>query len=187
LPFSREPALDLVGRMIGAVLLIAGSSAVVWSAFSPRARSPCDQIGVGLILLGLGAAALATVGRADLIEEVKLPVRYTIFVTALHVGLLFLVLPRLALRSAMPGRRLLVNAVGVGIAVLLLVQQIVVGRAAVQIAGTIAAEANCFVQGIRGAQTSPNVAPDPEAAQQVLAALRQNGLLAASSARCDRD
>jgi hypothetical protein len=186
LPFSREPALDLAGSTIGAVLLIGGLSAILWSVFSPRAKSASDQIGVGLIIFGLGSAALATVGRADLLEEVRLPVRYTMFVTALYVGLFYLLLPRSAPRFSAPGRRLSVGIAGVIIAALLLVQQIVVGRAAEQIAGPISAEADCFVEGIRGTETSKIISRDPESAGKILTALRRNGLLASRSDRCSR-
>jgi len=185
LPYSREPALGLAGSTIGAVLLIAGLSSVLWSVCSSHAKSPSDQIGVGLIIFGLGAAALATIGRADL-EEMMLPVRYTMFVTALHVGLLYLLLPRSAPRFAAPGRRFSVNIAGVIIAALLLVQQIAVGGAAEQIAGLISAEANCFVEGIRGTETSAIVSRNPESAERILTSLRRKGLLASRSDRCSR-
>lgn len=186
LPFSREPALDLAGSTIGASLLIAGLSAILWSVFSTRAKSSSDQIGVGLIILGLGAAALATIGRADMLEEVRIPVRYTIFVSALCVGFLYLLLPRSARRFPTPGRHLSVGILGVIIAALLLVQQIVVGRAAERIAGPISAEADCFVEGIRGTETSGIISRDPESAGKILAVLRRNGLLASRSDRCSR-
>ena len=154
--------------------------------FLARAKSPSDQIGVGLIIFGLGAAALASVGRADLLEEVRLPVRYTIFVSALYVGLLYLLLPRSAPRFSAPCRRLSLGIVCVIIAALLLVQQIVVGRAAEHIAGLISAEANCFIEGIRGTETSGIISRDPDSALKILAALRRNGLLASRSVRCNR-
>jgi hypothetical protein len=184
LPFSYAPALGFVGRAIGAVLLLAGLFAVFWSALSPRASTPLDRIAIGMILLALGSAALATVGRADLLDEVKLPVHYAIFMTALHVGLFCLVLPRLSAYCGGVRGDVLQNAVGLIVAVLLLTQQIFVGRAAALIANARAMEADCFVQGVRGPQISEVITQNQEAAEQILLALRRNGLLDPSSARC---
>ena len=184
LPFTRDPRLGFVGRLVGVLLFLAGLSVIFIATFSNRLSTPLDRIGIGMILLGLGSAAIASVGRGDLIEEVKVPVRYTIFVAMLQVGVLCLLLPRLGQRVAGPGGRLWQQAIGLLLACLLLVLQIFVGRSAEQIASAISEEADCFAQGIRYAEVSHTISPTPEVAQSVLVALRENGLLAPKTVRC---
>jgi hypothetical protein len=184
LPFTREPDLGLFGRAVGLALLLLGLSTVLTSALGRRASTRLDRIGIGMILLALGSAALAAVGRSDLVDEVRVPIRYTLFATTLQVGLLFLLLPRLGRQLATPRARLVQNTAGLIIAAVLLIQQILVGRLAVQITTAISSEAECFAQGIRSGRVSDVITRDPESAQEVLMTLRQNGLLAPRSTRC---
>jgi hypothetical protein len=182
LPFAREPALGLVGRLIGLVLLLAAVSAVLLATFSNRLKAPSDQFAVGMIMLGVGSAALAAVGRSELVNEV--PVRYTMFTTTLHVGLFCLVLPRLACRLATPYGRVLLNSSGLLFAALLLMQQVFIGRIAAQTAAAIARDADCFAEGIYTGPISSVVTRAPAGAAEVLNQLRQQGLLAPRSSNC---
>jgi hypothetical protein len=178
LPSTREPALALVGRALGVTLFLAGLSAVVIATFSERLSTPFNRIAVGMILLALGSAALAALGRGDLIDEVKVPVRYTLFATALPIGLLFILLPRAACFLRSPRGRVLQATAGLLLAGLLLIQQLAIGRAAARIAQAIAREADCFAQGTYAEPISPTVTRIPQEAQRVLQILRQQGLLA---------
>jgi hypothetical protein len=180
LPFTRAPALAAMGRAVGTMLFGAGLTAILIASFSCRLSTPLDRIAVGLILLAFGSAALAAVGRADLAGEAHLPVRYTLFATTLQAGLLCLALPRLARRCETPRGRLLLGSAGLVLAVLLLIQQVIVGRAAAQIAAAIAREADCFAGGpLPPDAVGPVVSRSPAPAQAVLNALRREGLLAA--------
>ena len=124
-----------------------------------------------MILLSFGSAVLASLGRGDLIDEVEVPVRYTMFTTPLQVGLLCLVLPRVARDCVSSRARLLTSALGLALAVTLLTQQLFVGRAAAQIASAISVDADCFAEGGGiGAAVSPIVTRTPEKAQAVLRA-----------------
>jgi hypothetical protein len=185
LPLTRAPHLGLIGRAMGAALFLAGLSAVLMATLSGRLSTPLDRIAIGMILLTFGSAALAAIGRGDLIEEVEVPVRYTMFATALQVGLLCLVLPRLARHHAPARGPLVPSAVGLVLAVVLLIQQILVGRAAAQIADAISREADCFAQAtLPTGPVSQVVTRAPEDAQAVLSALRRQGLLAPRSSHC---
>jgi hypothetical protein len=184
LPLTRSPHLALIGRGMGAALFLAGLSAVIVATFTRRLSTPLDRIAIGMILLAFGAAALATVGRSDLIDEVKVPVRYTLFATSLHVGLLCLLLPRATRYFTSSRGHLLLCSAGLMFAVLLLIQQVAVGRSAVQIASAIAHEADCFAQGAHPGPVSEVVSRAPQGAQQVLTALRERGLLAPRASDC---
>jgi hypothetical protein len=87
LPFTREPSLGLMGFVIGGTLFLAGSYAVVIATSTNRLTTQLDRIATGMILLAFGSAALAAVGRSDLSDGLKVPVRYTMFATMLQVGL----------------------------------------------------------------------------------------------------
>jgi hypothetical protein len=185
LPFTRAPAFGPIGRAAGVALFLAGISAALVAAFSGRLSTRMDRIAIGMILLAFGSAALAAVGRSDLIDEVKVPVRYTMFATALQVGLLCLVLPRLARHYAGARDRVLLNAAGLIVAIVLLIQQVVVGRSAAQIAGAISKAADCFAQGtLRTGEVSEVVTRFPEDAQATLSDLRRQGLLAPRPGDC---
>lgn len=182
LPFTREPALETLGAAFGVTLFVAGLFAVLFATFSNRQTTRLDRIATGMIMFAFGSAALAAVGRSDLIDGLKVPVRYTIFATMLQVGLLCLVLPRAAQRFA--NARAVLCAIGLMFAIVLLVMQVIIGRSAAQIAAVISRDADCYAQGRRPGSVSPVVTRYPEDAARVLAALRQQGLLASRSADC---
>jgi hypothetical protein len=184
LPLTRAPELALIGRVGGAALFLAGLSALLVATFSRGLSTPLDRIAIGMILLSFGSAALAAVGRGDLLDDVKVPVRYTMFATALQVGLLCLLLPRALRCFPGPHGRLLLRSAGLALAVLLLIQQILVGRSAMQIAGALAQEADCFAQGAHVDTVSQAVSRAPQGAQQVFGTLREQGLLAPRAGNC---
>jgi hypothetical protein len=185
LPLTRAPALATVGRVFGAMLFLAGLAAVLIATFSDRLSGQLDRVAIGMILLAFGSAALAAIGRADLADEGAVPVRYALFATLLQVGLLCLMLPRLAQHSTSPRSRLLLCLAGLLFAVVLLIQQIFVGRTAAQIANAISREADCFAVGaLPAASVGKVVSRTPEGARAVLTALRREGLLSPRSNNC---
>jgi hypothetical protein len=185
LPLTRAPALATIGRIFGAMLFLAGLAAVLIATFSGRLSRRLDRVAIGMILLAFGSAALAAIGRADLADEGAVPVRYALFATALQVGLLCLVLPRLAQHYASPRSRLVLSLAGLLFAAVLLVQQILMGRTAAQIAKAISTEADCFAAGtLPAASVGKVVSRTPDGAQSVLIALRREGLLAPRLSDC---
>jgi hypothetical protein len=140
-----------------------------------------------MILLAFGAAAMAAVGRSDLSDGLKVPVRYTIFATMLQVGLLCLILPRAVRRFDSVQGRVFLCAIGLIFAVVLLVMQGFIGRSAARIAAVISRDADCYAQGPQSGSVNPVVTHYPDDAAKVLAALRQQGLLAPRSRDCTAD
>ena len=187
LPFTREPSLGLIGLAVGGTLFLAGMSAVVIATFSNRLAAHLDRIGTGMILLGFGSAALAAVGRSDLFDGLKVPVRYTIFATMLQAGLLCLILPRAVQRFDSVQGRAFLCVIGLMVAIVLLVMQGFIGRSAAQIAAVISRDADCYAQGSQSGSVNPVVTHYPDDAAKVLAALRQQGLLAQRSRDCTAD
>ena len=73
---------------------------------------------------------LASVGRVDVGSELRVPVRYSLFLTPLHVGLLWLASPFLARHWTIERRRRGLRALAVGAGLLLVVQQVAAGEEA---------------------------------------------------------
>lgn len=187
LPFTRESSLGLVGLGVGGALFLAGLSAVVTATFSNRLTTRLDRIAVGMILLAFGSAALAAVGRSDLSDGLRVPVRYAVFATMLQVGLLCLILPRAVQRFDSLRGRVFLCASGLVFAIVLLVMQVFIGRSAAQIAAVISRDADCYSQGPQSGSVNPVVTRYPKDAARVLAALRRQGLLAPRSRDCTAD
>ncbi len=125
LPISRISALRSVGEVLGAMLLAAALWAAVRYGQPSRAITRLERIATGLILFSIMSAVLAALGRSQFSAGIELPVRYTVLVTPLHVGLLALALRWIADRPdiSRPSARVLAGGVAAG--VLLIAQQIV--------------------------------------------------------------
>jgi hypothetical protein len=186
LPLTREPSLGVLGPAFGVLMFLGGLAAVLAATCTKMLNTRLDRIAVGLILFAFGAAALAAVGRSDLAEGLKVPVRYALFATALQVGLISIVLPRAARSAATPRARTGLALAGLAIAALLVALQVLIGRAAVTIATRIARDADCFAAGAHNGPINPIVTRYQQDAEQVLAALRAQHLLAPRPRDCAR-
>jgi hypothetical protein len=176
LPFTREPRMETISCAIGGTVFLAAASIVLIATFSDRLNSHLDRFAVGLILLGLGSAALAAVGRGDMIEDVKIPVRYTIFVSSLQIGLLCILLPRAVRYLKSPGGQVVAYTGCLLFALSLLTLQVLIGLSAARIAGAIARDADCFSQHPELRPVSQIVTRWPADAGKVIILLRQQGL-----------
>jgi MFS family permease len=184
LPLTRDPGLRAVGLAFGGGMFVLGAVAVLVATFKHRLDSRIDRMAVGMILFSLGAALLATLGRGDMDAAVELPVRYTIFSTLLPSGLLCIALPRLVRKCDTPNRRIALSVAGLALAVVLLMLQIFIARAAIGISQAIARDAECFAAGKLTGPVSPTVSRWPSDAESVLVQLRRAGLLAPRGDRC---
>lgn len=173
LPVSRVAALP--GYAFGTVVLAAGAWAVVRCTVA-NSISRLDRIAAGLILFSLGGAALAAVGRSHFTSDVELPVRYTMLVTPLHVGLLALILPP-ALRGFARRPGLLMGG-GLVLALGLLGQQVLGGRSAIAAADTMRGTLARYYAGEHDAQIQQLVFPDLNEADTIVARLRAAGTFA---------
>lgn len=149
LPWTRAANLILVGRLIGAALLTVGFAVIVQRGILRPPADRLERIAVGLIMFSLATAALASVGRVDERADVAVPVRYSVYLVPLHIGLLFLVMPWLNLRwQVLSQRRLSQLAIALMVS-FLFVQQLAAGRAAVAITRSITAAMSRFYAGER--------------------------------------
>jgi hypothetical protein len=123
LPWTRAAALDIPGRMAGAGLTVVSLWSVIYYGLWRPELDRRERIAVGLVLLSLASATLAALGRVEPDSAVLVPVRYTVLVIPLHVGLLMLLVPQMSLARVSP--RFAVLA-----AVLLVGQQVAAGEAA---------------------------------------------------------
>ena len=176
LPWTRAAALSVPGRVLGAVLLAAGVWAVVSRGLARPALARLDRLAVALILFSLGSALLAAVNRADIPAEVLVPVRYSVFVTPIHVGLLLLAWPSVVRAWMAASRRRLVEAGMIVAAAALLVQQVAVGQVAAATTRTMRATIDRFVAGEQTDDMTSVVFINLEQARRQLNAIRGAGL-----------
>ena len=132
LPWTRSTALILGGRIVGGLLLIAGTWAVVQRGVLRRPTRRLERIALALIMFSIGTAFMATAGRADAGGggEVLVPVRYSVLLIPLHVGLLWLAASALQRFWDSPRGRSIVATALAAASVLLLGQQVAAGESA---------------------------------------------------------
>jgi hypothetical protein len=176
LPISRMASFALLGRLLGAILLVLGGGAVVYFGLLARSVSRLRRIATALIGFTFGGALLAASGRADLTPEIALPVRYTILVTPLHAGLLAVLLSMLPRGTGTARRRAIVLAGGVLVSLMLIARQAIGGISAIRIAGSMRAAIDRYYTGAHGAEAASAVYPDLQAADGILTRLRALGL-----------
>lgn len=176
LPWTRAEALSWPGRAVGAVLLVVGVWTVIRYGFVHPAGVRLERVATGLIMFSLAAAVLATVGRVDVDPGVRVPVRYSVLVAPLHVGLLWLATPWLSRAWTVPARRRMIQRSMVGAAVALLVQQVAVGQAAVATTDAMRSTIQRFIAGETDPAMARVVFDDLEEARQSWETIRKAGI-----------
>jgi hypothetical protein len=130
LPWTRSTTHGFYALPVGPALLLATAALLVPRQVRPEpaanildgSRRPTRlrRIAECFILLSLGISILAAVGRGGMSDPLP-PMRYAVFMTPLHLGLLFLVLERWRVRGI----------IAVAVLVLFCAQQVLTGRAAI--------------------------------------------------------
>lgn len=176
LPWTRAAQLSVAGRIVGAALLIAGIYVVVRHGLLRPPDGRLERVAVALVMFSLATALLAALGRADLDADVRVPVRYSLFVTPLHIGLLWLATPSLTRQWHMAERRRYFRAAALAAGVLLLVQQVAAGQAAVATTEAMRASIRRFMAGKTEAGMERVVFDDLEQARRSWNTIRGAGL-----------
>lgn len=177
LPWTRSSALSIPGRIIGLAFLVAG----VWAVIRGVVRQPATRLArlaVALVMFSLASAAMATLGRVDVAghDGILVPVRYSVLMTPLHVGLLWIVSPALARLWGDRARWPAVAGAFACAGLLLLVQQVAAGQLAVRTASNMRETIARFVAGETDAGMVDVIYPDLEQARRELTTIREAGL-----------
>jgi hypothetical protein len=175
LPWTRGPGLGLLGRLLGAVLLVVGLGAILRRGFlAPRGGLPrLERIALGLIAFSLATAALGAVGRVGTEADGILPVRYSVFLVPLHLGLFCLALPWMKDRWANSSARRSMQAAALSLGALMLVQQIAGGEAGAAKAQIMNATIARFMAGERDETMTHIVYGDLTYAQDAVDEMRR--------------
>jgi hypothetical protein len=130
LPWSHSAALLWPSRIVGVAILCCGTFLVVADAISKRVKPQVERIGLGMVQFAFLIAVAAAISRWDTAPDRDMPVRYGMIVLIAHAGLLLASVRWLAalLDGPHAGR---IHAAIVACGLLLLVQQFLVGRAAI--------------------------------------------------------
>jgi len=177
LPWTRSPSLLAFGRFLGALLFVVATGVVCWRGFYRAPSGRLERIAIALIMFSLASGILATIGRAGdpVLGGVLVPVRYSVLLIPLHVGLLWAASPllsRLWNGEHSPAMSLLALGVCAG----LLAQHVVAGQAAVANAERIRATIQRFQAGESDADMAIVIGDDLERARTELANMRRAGV-----------
>jgi hypothetical protein len=175
LPWSHMPQLVWPSRIVGVGILSLGALLLVNETNSPGMSNRLTRVGLSLVLFTLLLAAAAGLARVDIATDREMPVRYGMFVALGHVGLLLSALPILnRIWGATQLRSLQVLIVG--LSVLWVAQQAVVGRFAAAEADRYKSAWARFVAGSWTPDMLRYVYPDRDRAIAGLANLRKMGI-----------
>ena len=178
LPWTRSPALDLFGRFVGAVLFVTATGVVLLRGFYRAPSGRLERLAIALIMFSLASGVLAAIGRGDMpaIDGVLVPVRYSVLLIPLHVGLLWVAFPWFDRLWRSPAPSFAVSLCIAGACGGLLLQQMVAGEAAVSNTERIRATVARFHAGQSDADMATVIGDDLERARRELAAMRRAGV-----------
>ena len=176
LPWTRSAALAAAGKGIGALFLLMSIASCLWWGVVRPAKSALDRLACSLVAFSLATALLAAFGRSGIDADLRVPVRYSVFVALMHVGLLFFAGPRILARWNSLSQRRVVYAAAVAVALLLTAQQIVSGQAAVATTQSMRATLARFAAGEETDDMKAVVYVDLEQARRDHNAIRAAGL-----------
>jgi hypothetical protein len=170
LPWTR---LSLGFAWIGGLLIAGvGLSAVV--VRGGRAASRAERIACSFILFSLGTAAMAGLGRSGLPDALNVPLRYSVHLAPLHIGLLMLALPYAGLLWR--ANRSLAQALIAAVLVLAAAQDAVMAMKVIRASDVVRNILADFRGGRRTPEMLTFVHPDLAHAEQVYADMRRDGL-----------
>ena len=178
LPWTRSPDLFVPARLVGALLFVTAAGVVFWRGFYRAPRGRLERIAIALMMFSLASGLLAAIGRAHMpaIDGVIVPVRYSVLLIPLHVGLLLVASPVLERFWASRVRSSAVSLCVAGACAGLLVQQVVAGSAAASNAERIRATIERFQAGRSDAGMATVIGEDLEKARRELATMRRAGV-----------
>ena len=179
LPWTRAAALEVPGRIIGGALLLIGVWAVLWRGFIRPRGGRLERLALGCIMFSFASALLASVGRVDVGPELVVPVRYSLFLMPLHAGMLWLASPYLSRQWAIQSRRPAIQALMIGASLLLVVQQVAAGQAAVETTRSMRATIQRFMAGEEDPAAARVVFDDLEEARDASDRIQAAGLYTA--------
>lgn len=174
MPGGLQPAAQIAGPLIGLLLFAVGLFLAARPAQGMGARDRLDRFCCSLILFSLAAAAMAVVGRLRATAGMQLPVRYSVLLAPLHIGVLVL----LAIRSPSLGRaspRTLSAALSV-VLVLGLAHQLAGRYVILRYCGRINHVLAEYNAGRRTPEMTQYVYPDLRRADQVSAEMKRRGV-----------
>ena len=178
LPWTRASALAYPGRAIGAVLLGFGAWAIIGRGLLRRPAGRLERVAIALVMFSLASAVMAMIGRAGVTArgDVLVPVRYSVLLIPLHVGLLWLAAPILSdwWSSARYGLRTRI-AMGT-ISALLLAQQIEAGQVSAATAARMRTTIDRFLAGESAAEMTEVVYIDLDQARRDVDIMRRAGV-----------
>lgn len=174
MPWVSVPWLYAPGMLVGALIVLAGATAVIAKGLFRRSGDEVEVIGAAFLLFA-GATALVTAfGRLHL---TGVPAhRYAAFPQLARIGLFLLLLPWAFVVWRDPGKRRRLLAATVVVAIAMLVQQVVVGQFAASRAEHFARVRDAIHAGNRDLALAREVYPQPKRLEHHLRLYEREGI-----------
>jgi hypothetical protein len=169
LPWTR---VVLDHAWIGGALFATAAVAIILVKGGPKA-TPSERIACGLMLFTLGAAAMAGLGRSGYEDPHNVPLRYSLLVAPLQVGLLMLAAPYIG--AFWRERRRFTQNLVLAVLVLVFAQNAVMAVKVVQASDLIRNLVVDFHDGLRTPRMLTIINPDLDAAQAISDRLTHDG------------
>jgi hypothetical protein len=174
LPWSHAPSLVWFGRLAGLTWIALGSWLLVTLSLRASAPSRLQRIGAALILFMLASAVVAGIARSGVAPDRTMPIRYSIFVAAGQIGILFAASGFNSLCRHFAGPA--VKSLVILAAVILVIQQIASGVAATAVAQKYVSLWELFCSGRWTPEMEAYVYPSQARAEFALQLLRKEKL-----------
>jgi hypothetical protein len=186
LPWSHASFLVWPSRILGMGVLLIGSWVIITDVFSDAEKHRIERVGLGMIQFAFITALAAALSRWDTAPDREMPIRYGAVVALAHAGLL-LVSARWLFRETEGRFAIGVKTALAVTAAILLLQQIIVGRTALQQVEHYASDWDHFAAGEWTTEMLQYVYPERSRAEQILAYMKTrriygqtNGIAAAA-------
>ena len=175
LPWSHAPSLVWFGRLAGFTWFAAGSGLLVTLRLHTPTPDRLQRIGAALILFMFAIAAVAGIARLGVAPDREMPIRYSIFVAAGQIGMLFAASGYLkSLCRHFAGQA--VKSLVILAAVILVAQQVAAGLAATAVAQKYVSLWELFRSGRWTPEMEAYVYPSQARAEFALQLLRKENL-----------
>jgi len=174
LPGGLQAVTRVAGPALGVLLAALGAALAARPAGGEAPRDRLDRFCSSLILFSLAAAAMAALGRVDARPDAQIPVRYSVLMAPLHIGVLVLLATRFGGRVRLGGGA----KVGLLAAVLLaaLAHQYAGAHVVRRYCSTIVQTAAAFDRGERTPEMTLYVYPRLDHAEAMTAEMKRRGL-----------
>lgn len=175
LPWSHAPQLVFAGRTLGVALLVTMLWLLVSDTLTRPSRDDAELFGLALLLFVMLVAMAAAAARWNIAADREMPVRYGMFITLAHAGLVMVFGRKMS--AKLEGRHAaLAKAALLAACAILIAQQALGGIAAIRETSLYTTYWNAFTKGDWQPEMQRYVYPDRPTANAAFEMFKREGI-----------